>query len=721
MKLKARLTITISVMTAVIISVLSVVLLSEARRIQITMTQRDMEGTTGLNARDLKAYYEEFMNTASVLAELMGEYETLEPELRRSQFSRDMIAVFRKNSSLVGLFTVWKPGVLDGLDSRYRNTPGSDGTGNFVPFYSRESGEVVLRATTGYEVMLEKLQNEQYLGDPAPQEVRGETVITVQFRAPITNSRGEAVGVVGVVADMSYSQTLVTGITPYEVGRAELYSTNGTILAAHDTNIIGRRFQDTKLDRMGVQGVRLIEQSLQDEKPVDFEYKGTMFQTYPLKIEEAPNPWLLIISAPMQTIMREVNGMTRFAVILAAGAILIAVACGFLASQQITRPIVKVSDTLRDISEGEGDLTKSITVKRKDEIGSLAHYFNLTLEKIRSLVATIKQQSALLFDIGGELADNMGKTAAAVNQISTNLQNIKSQVIGQSTGVSETSSTMEQITVNINKLNDHIENQSASIARSSSAIEEMLANIQSVTQTLVKNGDNVRVLIEAAGVGRTGLEEVSADIQGIARESEGLSEINAVMENIASQTNLLSMNAAIEAAHAGEAGRGFAVVAGEIRKLAESSSEQSKTISSALKKIKGSIDKITLSTRNVLDKFEAIDQGVQTVSEQSDNIRSAMEEQSAGSQQILESIGELNNISQLVKQGSEEMLEGSREVIKETKVLESVSSEISGGMNEMAAGAGQISEAVNRVNEASGQNKENIDILVKEVSRFKIE
>jgi methyl-accepting chemotaxis protein len=110
------------------------------------------------------------------------------------------------------------------------------------------------------------------------------------------------------------------------------------------------------------------------------------------------------------------------------------------------------------------------------------------------------------------------------------------------------------------------------------------------------------------------------------------------MENIASQTNLLSMNAAIEAAHAGETGKGFAVVAGEIRKLAESSRLQSKTIGDVLKKIKASIDKITKSTENVLTKFEAMDSGVKTVVNQEENIRNAMEEQGQGSRQVLNSV-----------------------------------------------------------------------------------
>jgi methyl-accepting chemotaxis protein len=315
----------------------------------------------------------------------------------------------------------------------------------------------------------------------------------------------------------------------------------------------------------------------------------------------------------------------------------------------------------------------------------------------------------------------MTQTAAAINEITSNIQSIKGRVVNQSASVTQTNSTMEQITVNIDKLSERIDDQSSSVAQSSSAIEEMLANVQSVTQTLVRNAENVKTLTEASEVGRTGLHEVAGDIQEISRESEGLLEINAVMENIASQTNLLSMNAAIEAAHAGEAGKGFAVVADEIRKLAENSGEQSKTISMVLKKIQDSIDKITRSTDNVLNKFEAFDTGVRTVSDQEENIRAAMEEQGEGSQQILEAIGKLNNITQLVKGGSLEMLEGSKEVIHESKNLEAVTMEISNGMNEMATGADEINVAITRVNTISGENKENIDLLVQEVSRFKVE
>jgi methyl-accepting chemotaxis protein len=429
----------------------------------------------------------------------------------------------------------------------------------------------------------------------------------------------------------------------------------------------------------------------------------------------------LVIMADRDEVLRELNAMRNIIIILLCVFMAAGVVAALLIARTITQPIIKVTETLKDISEGEGDLTRTIDVHSKDELGDLARYFNATLDKIKTLIITIKKQSAVLFNIGNELSSNMTETAAAINEITANIQSIKGRVINQSASVTETNATMEQITHSINNLDKNVEKQTKSVSKSSSAIEEMIASINSVIQTLAQNTASVNELSEASDVGRAGLRDVATDIQEIARESEGLLEINAVMENIASQTNLLSMNAAIEAAHAGEAGKGFAVVADEIRKLAEGSGEQSKTISTVLKKIKGSIDKITRSTDNVLNKFEAIDTDVKTVSEQTENIRSAMEEQGTGSQQILEVIGQLNDITLMVKGGSDKMLESSREVISEGKNLERATTEITNGMNEMATGADQINVAVNRVNEISGQNKDNIDVLVREVSKFKVE
>jgi methyl-accepting chemotaxis protein len=263
-----------------------------------------------------------------------------------------------------------------------------------------------------------------------------------------------------------------------------------------------------------------------------------------------------------------------------------------------------------------------------------------------------------------------------------------------------------------------IEEQAGSVETSSSAIEEMTANIHSVNQTLRANNQNMVLLMEASESGRAGLETVSQDIQEIAHDSDGLMEINSLMENIASQTNLLSMNAAIEAAHAGEAGKGFAVVADEIRKLAESSGEQSKTTTAMLKKIKASIDDMTKSANEVLSRFQAIESGVKTVSLHEQNIQSSMEEQVAGGQQILEAISRLKEITASVQLSSREMGSSGDNLLNESHDLMKMSREAADGMNEMAAGVNQINTAINQVNDLSQESASNISDLKEETQKF---
>jgi methyl-accepting chemotaxis protein len=439
------------------------------------------------------------------------------------------------------------------------------------------------------------------------------------------------------------------------------------------------------------------------------------------------------IMAPMNKVQREVHERTnshlldmeerqnRCALAVAAALLLIlllAVVNLAYVSMKVVKRIATVAGNMKFLEAGE--LTHEIRILHDDEIGALGESYNAALGRMKLLITTIKDKADHLLTTGIQLSTNTAETAGAMDHMNAAILSTKTRVVSQSASVTQTSATMEQIITNIEKLGDHINDQKDSVARASSAIEEMIANIQSVTQTLVKNAQNVNALAESSEVGHRGLTEVSGNVQEVAKESEGLMEINAVMENIASQTNLLSMNAAIEAAHAGEAGKGFAVVADEIRKLAENSSEQSKTISAVLKRIKVSIEKISTSTASVLEQFDSIESGIRTVATQEDAIRAAMEEQNAGSQQILDSMAKVNEITVNVQNGAREMQEGSRQIVSESRNLESATLEISKGMNEMSSGADQVNSAVTLINQNAGQNKEDINALVEEVRVFKL-
>jgi len=547
----------------------------------------------------------------------------------------------------------------------------------------------------------------------------------VMLAAPIFKDESKNAPVLGVVVARKDGPTFLTGLVNdiqanYKTEYGFLVNSEGTIIAHPDKELVINQFNPIKEAQKDPSQKPLADiiAKVIKEKSGSIQYVNNGKEMVCAFTPLPGYDWIFVQNVEESEVLAPVIYIRNIMLIIGSICAAVGVIVAILAGRSITKPLTGITKIVKHTSGG--DLTMRVNVKSNDEIGELADGFNTMLDNIKNLITTIQQESEHLSGIGDTLAGSSEKTAEAVKKITGNIQNIQTLAVNQSASVTETNATMEQISGNIKKLNDHVVHQTESVSQSSSAVEEMISNINSVTQTLFRNTDKVNELTEASGVGRGGLQTVVSDVQEIFEESEGLLQINSVMENIASQTNLLSMNAAVEAAHAGEAGKGFAVVAGEIRKLAESSSEQSKTIVTVLKKIKGSIDKISHSTGSALESFEAIEGGIHTVSDQEGNIRGAMEEQGEGSKQILDAIGQLNEITQQVKDSSQEMLEGAKEIINEGKSLEKATVRITGGMAEMAASAEQINAAVNEVNSISGQNKEIIDNLVVAVSKFKV-
>jgi methyl-accepting chemotaxis protein len=732
MKIGGRLIVMIISLTLSGIGILLGTVFNISKNQITTLMNGELENLADSEANKILAWMDVRFSIARSLAQSLEAYEQIPLEERRFFYTLLLKQLAEKNPELSTVWTCWEPNALDGLDARYVNTQGTDATGRFIPTCIRTAEGVQITKVEGYMVsgqgdyyLIPLRTGRETITEPNIYNLDGVKTLLTSMAVPVKKD-GRTIAVAGIDIALSEIQKNTAAIRPYDGSIAAVFTNDGCVAGHFDPSRIGKSMMETEREIVGdhmtdfVNAVKTGDSYSFESTAANNDAKSRFnIISSPFSMGKTATPWALAIGVPLQIVDAPVFRMLRISIFISVALLLLIAAASFLISRSISSPIKVMMKVFSSL--GEGDLTKHLDIRSKDEIGDMAKVFNGTLEKVRDLVLTIKNQSTTLFTIGSELSSNMAETASAVNEISANIQNIKGRVINQSASVTETNATMEQITVNIEKLNGLVDRQGESVAQSSSAIEEMLANIQSVSQTLIKNSDNVSELIESSEVGRSGLQEVAADIQAIARESEGLLEINAVMENIASQTNLLSMNAAIEAAHAGEAGKGFAVVADEIRKLAESSGEQSKTISTVLKKIKDSIDKITKSTDSVLNKFAAIDGGVKIVSDQEENILNAMEEQNEGSKQILEAVGQLNEVTQMVKSSAQEMLEGSRQVIQESKNLELVTQEISNGMNEMASGADQINTAVTQVNGISGTNKESIDILVREVSKFKVE
>ena len=384
------------------------------------------------------------------------------------------------------------------------------------------------------------------------------------------------------------------------------------------------------------------------------------------------------------------------------------------------RPIMRITSNFRDISEGEGDLTARLTVSGSDEIAQLSEYFNRTLEKIRTAISHVKTNANGMQSLGESLAGNATNTASDISHIITNIDGVNERIAAQSDGVNQAADAVNTITENISQLDSMIEKQSASVSDASSAVEEMIGNIESVNSSMDKMAESFTLLAKNTDTGVTKQKDVNARIQQIEEESKMLHEANLAISNIASQTTLLAMNAAIEAAHAGEAGKGFAVVADEIRKLSETSSQQSKTIGLQLGSIKDSISSVVVASTEASSAFAMVSGKLSETEQLVQQIKGAMEEQQEGSRQITDALHRMNDSTGEVRRASKDISARNEFILDEMQKLRSSSETMRQGVEEISNGAHRIGESGTELARNSNDVRDAIEDISSQISMFKV-
>ena len=443
---------------------------------------------------------------------------------------------------------------------------------------------------------------------------------------------------------------------------------------------------------------------------------GKMVKTYIFPLPDLG--WKLVIFVEQNEILSLFYALVRIMVLIGLAMFVLYFTLAFIAARALKRYFTRLETLLGKIAAG--DLTDRIKVKRNDEIGRLMTHLNMATEHSHTMLAALREEADKMTAIGSDLSSNMEETSAAVKQISSNATTVKEKALMQAAGVTETAATGEQIQGKLNLLVEGITKQSESITQSSALITSTAENMLRINKILSQNDELIKTVYGQMKAGTDGARAANEFVKKIAERSEALLEASQVIQNIASQTNLLAMNAAIEAAHAGESGKGFAVVADEIRKLAEESNMQGKQIGAVIKESTEIIAQVSEAGIQAEKTFTDVYGLISNISEKEDSIVDLMREQEENGTQVLSAIETINKVTRDVSSASVEMREGGKQITAEMQKLAEITRETTDSMTEIASGAEQITDAVEEVVSLAEQNKTSIEHLAEEVNKFKI-
>ena len=379
-----------------------------------------------------------------------------------------------------------------------------------------------------------------------------------------------------------------------------------------------------------------------------------------------------------------------------------------------------IKKNIDDLNTGDKDLTKRLTIYHNNEISEVKKSVNIFVNTVHETVREIGSANYNLKSTFENVKKQLDETKNQMDDISKEITTATETLKAEDKSVNDTSELVSQISSNITTLNQMIDSQVDSITQASAGIEEMIGNIQSITGSVDKMAGEFTELNAATVEGIEKNRIVNELLNSVLAQSKTLQDTNMVIASISSQTNLLSMNAMIESAHAGEAGKGFAVVAEEIRKLADTSATQSKSIGENLKLIAENIRKVVESADLSKASFEVVSEKTNNTSELVYSIKKATEEQSQASKHLLETLSTMNNISVSVQRSSKKIGDRANTVLDAIKGLRESSQNMAQNFNQIVSTTEVTQQTTKNLHNLTEDMNNAVNDISERIDEFKV-
>lgn len=569
------------------------------------------------------------------------------------------------------------------------------------------------------EYLAESMKGKIWIQDPNWSPVNGN--LSTFYAHPVYDKNNKQIAEVVAVVD---SIQLCNKVSQLKVGKERhpfvINMETGAYVAADDVELVknGKNIDENQSPEL----IELVKRIKKGESGIGTYYDVELGQKMTMAFHPVGgvSRWAVVCMAPYHDFYSGVDELLKVLIFIFIICTIVSIVLFWVLISVTIKPLLELNTNINAIASGNADLTQRIKQTTKDEIGSVVNGFNNFTGNLQDIISGIKHSNSNLSETGVVLTKTTQDNASAITQIIGSIDNVGDLIEKQSNSVNSTVSAINEIASNIESLDKMIETQASSSSQAAAAVEQMMANINSVMVTIDKMAQSFALILEDTYKGSRKQKEVSERVSEIEEQSQKLQEANSVIASIAGQTNLLAMNAAIEAAHAGESGKGFSVVADEIRKLSETSSNQSKEIGNWLSKIRESITNVVTASRESDAASGALAERIKETDEVVQGIKNVMDEQNAGSQQISQALLEMNNSSLQVRNASSEMALGNRHVLEEVSLLQEVAQSMQLKMSEMATGAKRINNASESLKDISDKMKETIGEIGGRIDQFKV-